>query len=247
MTAPLSDDVSNAPSKSSNSSNSFVESLVLIGKRSSSVKSLSGFKKGHSIPDRTNTSSQSFISKLAEEELSADLNSVFKLLKSEFQFKRTQMLVTDSKDGTGSISTPWFSYSISIEHDPIDPTMVVWRRAVEKISDSEAIFSEAFSDVFSNVFDTLELRTFSKIDIKSLVDSLEDLDDDRLELDYDHGLTECHVTIEGVPGEIHIDARSLRMVHSIPRLPSYMLKSFLAIQSALLGADGVSMIPIDAL
>ena len=241
MNGPSSDKAPNA------SSNSFVESLALIGKRSSSVKSLSGFKKGHSIPDRVNTSSQIFIAKLAEEELSADLNDVFKRMRSEFQFKRTQMTVFDSKDGTGSIATPWFSYSISIEHDPSDPSSAVWRRAVEKICNSDAVFSEAFSEVFPNVFDTLELRTFSKVDIESLVDSLEELDDDRLELEYDHGLTECHVTIEGVPGEIHIDARTLRMVHSIPRLPSYMLRSFLAIQSALLGSSGVSMIPIDAL
>jgi hypothetical protein len=241
MNVPTSDKAPNGPS------NSFIESLALIGKRSSSVKSLSGFKKGHSIPDRANTSSQIFIAKLAEEELSADLNDVFKRMRSEFQFKRTQMIVSDSKDGTGSIATPWFSYSISIDHDSADPTSAVWRRAVEKITNSDAVFSEAFSEVFPNVFDTLELRTFSKVDIESLVDSLEELDDDRLELEYDHGLTECHVTIEGVPGEIHIDARTLRMVHSIPRLPSYMLRSFLAIQSALLSSNGVSMIPIDAL
>jgi len=241
MNVPTSDKAPNAHA------NSFMESLALIGKRSSSVKSLSGFKKGHSIPDRANTSSQIFIAKLAEEELSADLNDVFKRMRSDFQFKRTQMIVSDSKDGTGSIATPWFSYSISIDHDSADPTSAVWRRAVEKITNSDAVFSEAFSEVFPNVFDTLELRTFSRVDLESLVDSLEELDDDRLELEYDHGLTECHVTIEGVPGEIHIDARTLRMVHSIPRLPSYMLRSFLAIQSALLSSNGVSMIPIDAL
>lgn len=241
MSGPLFDSTANAPS------NSFVESLALIGLQYANIKSLSGFKKGHSIPDRVNTSSQSFIAKLAEEELSSDLNEVFKQLKTEFKFKRTQMSVVDSKDGTGSIITPWFSYFISIEHDQADPTQCIWRRAVEKISNADALFSEAFSEVFANVFDTLELRTLSKVDIESLVDSLEELEDDRLQLQYDHSLTECQVTIEGVPGEIHVDSGSLRMVHTIPRQPIFMLRSFLAIQSALLGANGVSMIPIDSL
>ena len=232
---------------SSDSNHDLVAALTFIGKHSASIKTLPGFRKGHSIPDRANISSQVFIAKLAEDALSEDLNTVFKALKTGFKFKRTQLLVTDSKDGTGSIVTPSFSYSISIDQDQTTPGDVIWRRSIENIKDSEAVFSDTFSDVFASVFDTLEFRTANAVDIESLVDSLEEIDDDRLNLEYDHELTGCLVTIEGVSAEIQVSPRSLCIVHSLPKSPSYLLRSFLAIQSALLGPGGASMIPIDDL
>ena len=222
-----------------------IRSVSFWAREASSVKSLSGFKKGHAIPDRANLSSQTFVAKLAQEQVSQDLKTIFQQLKSSFKFKRTEICVTDQGDGTGTIITPYFNYSISVALDEENPSNVVWHRSVDSIKDSDKIFSKAFAVVFEGVFDTVEFVTPHAVDLDTMIDSLEALEDDRIALEYDHDATCCNLSIEGLTGEIHVTKRSLRFVHPMPDAPSNLLRSFLAIQNALLGPDGVSMIPIE--
>jgi hypothetical protein len=231
----------------SDSNRDLVRSLTFIGDRVCPVKNLLGFKKGHGIPDRVNMSSHTFIAKLAEEELTADLNHMFKQLRTAFAFKRTQMQVVDAKDGTGTIATPSFSYSISVDQDQVIPANAVWRRTLESIKDSDCLFTDAFSVVFDGMFNTLQYRTDCPVDMERLIDGLEDLDDKRIEIEYDHDVTECNLTIEGIAANIQVTSRTLQVIHSLPKSPSYILRSFMAIQSALLGSKVVSMVPIDSL
>jgi hypothetical protein len=222
-----------------------IQNVSFWASRTTSVKSLSGFKKGHAIPDRSNLSSQTFVASLAQQQVSEDLDLIFQQLKSAFKFKRADIRVTDQGDGTGSIITPYFNYSISVAIDDQNPAYVIWRRSVDSIKDSDQIFSDQFASVFQSVFDTVEFSIPAPVDLDAMIDSVEGLDDDRIAIEYDHDATHCNLTIEGVRGEIQVTKHSLLIVHPMPEAPSILLRSFLAIQTALLGPDGVSLVPID--
>ena len=221
-----------------------INNVTFLASRTSSVRSLSGFKKGNSIPDRANMAAQSFVVQLAQEQISQDLKSVFAALKSAFKFKRADVAVTDQGDGTGTITTPYFNYSISVEIDPSNPSQVVWRRNVDAIRKPEEIFSDAFASVFASVFDSVEFTTPEPIDLYQLIDAVEDLEDERIEMEYDPGGTECIMSIVGITGEIHVTKQSLKIVHERAEAPNYLLRSFFSIQSTLVGSDGTTLIPI---
>ena len=229
----------------SNPYSGLIRSVAFWAHESSNVKGLSGFKKGYAIPDRVNISSQTFVAKLAQEQVSQDIDSIFKQLKSAFKFKRTEIRVTDQGDGTGTIITPYFNYSIGVGQDAENPAKVVWHRTIDSIKDSEQVFSDAFASLFEGVFTTVEFTTQQPVNLDALIDSLEALEDERIAIEYDHNATRCLLRIEGIAGEIQVTRSTLRIVHPMPEAPRNLLRSFLAIQNALLGPDGVSMIPID--
>lgn len=230
----------------SNPYSRLIGSVAFWAHESSSVKGLSGFKKGYAIPDRVNISSQTFVAKLAQEQVSQDLDSVFKQLKSAFKFKRTEIRVTDQGDGTGTIITPYFNYSIGVGQDAENPAKVVWHRTIDSIKDSEQIFSDAFASLFEGIFTTVEFTTPQPVDLDALIDAVEALEDERIAIEYDHNATQCVLRIEGIAGEIQVTQNTLRIVHSTPEAPRNLLRSFLAIQTALLGPDGVSIISIES-
>ena len=91
----------------------------------------------------------------------------------------------------------------------------------------------------------MEFTTQQPVDLDAIIDSLEALEDERIAIEYDHNATRCLLRIEGIAGEIQVTRNTLRIVHPMPEAPRNLLRSFLAIQNALLGPDGVSMIPID--
>ncbi|MFY8201498.1 MAG: hypothetical protein ACOVLE_12550, partial [Pirellula staleyi] len=187
-----------------------------------------------------------FVAKLAQEQVSQDLDSVFKQLKSAFKFKRTEIRVTDQGDGTGTIITPYFNYSIGVGQDAENPAKVVWHRTIDSIKDSEQIFSDAFAALFEGIFTTVEFTTQQPVDLDALIDAVEALEDERIAIEYDHNATRCVLRIEGIAGEIQVTQHTLRIVHPKPEAPRNLLRSFLAIQTALLGPDGVSMVSIES-
>jgi hypothetical protein len=222
-----------------------IRNISFMSERSSSVKSLTGFKKGNAIPDRATIGAQTFIAQIAREQISDDLKEYFTALKSAFKFKRADICVTDENDGTGTIITPYFNYSVSVQQDAENPSQVIWHRHVDAIKEPEQVFSPRFATVFERVFDTVEFTMTLEIDLGALIDSIETLDDDRIAIEYDPNATHCELSIDGVVGEIHLTKRSMRIVHPNADAPPNLLRSFLAIQSAILGNGGVSMIPLD--
>ncbi len=230
--------------KSSNPISDLANCVTFFAHRTTPVKGLSGFKKGNAIPDRANHSSQAFIVQLSRVELSEDIQSVFAALKQAFKFKRADISVTDQGDGTGTITTPFFNYSISVEIDPSNPAFVIWRRCVDSIREPEQVFSDKFANVFTNAFDSVEFSNKENLDVQMLIDTVESLEDDRIVIEYDPECTLCTLAIEGITGEIQITKSSFRIVHKRGESPNYLLRSFFAIQKSLVDPNGSSLIPI---
>ena len=221
--------------------------VALWSRRSMSVKNLSGFKKGHSLPDRANHSSQTFVTSLAKDQVTEDLKSVFQALKGAFKLKRADIEVSDQGDGTGTVITPNFNYSVSVQLDPEDPSCVIWSRTIDAIKDPKPLFSTAFASVFQTYFDTVEFALPNDIDIGALIDSIEEADDARIGIEYDPETTYCILSVAGIEGRIRITKRAMRIEYPKAEAPKLLLSSFLAIRTAFLSPEGIDLVAIEEL
>lgn len=221
--------------------------VALWSRRSMSVKNLSGFKKGHSLPDRANHSSQTFVTSLAKDQVTEDLKNVFQAMKTAFKLKRADIEVSDQGDGTGTVITPHFNYSVSVQLDPEDPSFVIWSRTIDAIKDPKPLFSTAFASVFQTYFDTVEFALPNDIDIGALIDSIEEADDARIGIEYDPETTYCILSVASIEGRIRITKRAMRIEYPKAEAPKLLLSSFLAIRTAFLSPEGIDLVAIEEL
>lgn len=212
--------------------------LALINKQRRPIRALQGFKKNHRVPDRADDRAEKFVVDLTHDEVKAELNLIFQRLRKEFSLRRADMTVSQ-EHGTGSIDTPYFQYSVVVCLDPERPSEIIWQRQVTDIRDRIQVLSAPFERVFVNVFDTVEYFPATLVDVGELIDRIEDLEDDRITLNYDIDATACTLKIDGVAGMVEITPNTISLTQSSDVSPKDLLQSFLDMQE-MMGAMRVT-------
>ena len=192
-------------------------SIMLVRQQPSRIRDLKGFRKGHQIPADVSEHTQSFVGRIAEEDLRQDLDARFEEFRRQLKFRRVEISVTDPLSGVGQISTPWFDYQVSVIHDANDATGVIWRRQLSEFT----------------TFDTVELSPPAAIDIAALIDHVEDEADERISLDYDRQATWCTVTIRGIAGQMKFTSERVALVIHQAQPPGKLLDSFFQVRTRI--------------
>ena len=117
--------------------------------------------------------------------------------------------------------------------DADDTTQVIWRRAISKITDPSKIFCDEFDRVFSGVFDTIEISNGQRLDVTSVIDRIEQLDDDEFEAEYDSDCTECRVRVAGSTTTIRVTPAGLCITDRRIASPNALLQAAMSIQLKL--------------
>lgn len=217
--------------------------IVLLRKKPGGIRQLGGFHKGITLPDRVSEWAESLVASLAEGNLRTEIDAVHTGLKAAFKLKRADVQTGDPTGGAATIITPYFTYSITVSLDEEDPTQVVWQRQITDIKRPDKILSDEFGKLFGDMFDTLEFSPPQPIVVADLIDRVEQLEDDRLTLDYDRTATWCTLTLAGLPGKIHIAPRTFAVIHTSPRTPRMLLQSFFDIQRTLTQTHDIRTVP----
>jgi hypothetical protein len=198
------------------------------------LKSLSSFRKEtHRIPDPASPTSEAFVAKLAATDLGSDLEDRYAALKTAFGFKRVDLNVCGPEQGAGTIVTPYFTYHIQVCQSPQNPAEALWHRRVTDIHQPSQTLSDPFAEVFHKTFDTLEFTPSEPIDIETLIDRIEDLEDSRIHLDYDRNATHCTLGMDGVKGEIQVSRDTVKFYRRAVADPRHLVQSLVKIQKAL--------------
>lgn len=138
------------------------------------IKELSGFRKSHSLPDRANEWARKYVNRIAAIDLKADLDTVFDMIREQFSYKRKDVEVSHERDGAGIIRTPEFEYEVSIDVNRDDPTQLIWKRELGRITEPEFVRSQGFRDVFGSRFDRLAFEFEEEINVAAFIDRLEE-------------------------------------------------------------------------
>lgn len=205
--------------------------IVFLIQKTTDVKRLSGFKKTFGIPDKVTSSAEAFIAKIAQPEIKEDLDRLYASLKKAFKFARVDMDVSEPGDGTGTIVTPYFNYSIGMSLNPANPSEVMWMRSVDSIKEPAQIGSDAFEEVFGDMFNTLEFSLPSAVNLEAFIDSVEALKNAEVEITYDREVTYCDLQISGMVGAIRLTSRAFSIVHDRPQSPRLLIQSFQQVKS----------------
>ncbi len=72
-----------------------IASITLVRQQAGRIRDLKGFRKGHQVPSDVSEHTQSFVGRIAEEDLRLDLDERFEEFRRLLKFRRVEISVTD--------------------------------------------------------------------------------------------------------------------------------------------------------
>lgn len=204
--------------------------IRLLSERKVPVKSLGGYQKHYRLPDK-DVLSDKFLAEWAEADLNKELDEAFAKLRSGFGFKRKELTATDPLENCGEVSTPGFTYEVSVTTIEDEPANVLWRRAISRITDAESVTSPEFDETFGKQFNILELILEEPVDVESVIDEVEDIEDPSVKVDYEKDASWCRIDFPGRKESIHVEAGRIQ-VHARREISAAeLIESFLSAHS----------------
>lgn len=183
------------------------EKITILNVEEDYVKYLPGFIKGkHKEPKEISDYHENWIKSIAQKLLEDEINEIGNGFREILKLKRNQIISTNVDEGIGEIITTEFDYYVEVYQSDESPNIYILKRSIENFKNSEIIYSDRFNEVFDDYFDEVELKTNKKIDVESLIDKVEDIDDeDIISVSYDYSDTsKCTVTIPSISQEIFV-------------------------------------------
>jgi hypothetical protein len=207
------------------------------------VKSLSGYRKFHRLPDRVNAGSRKFVADLAAEDVKSDVDSTYTSVREQIGYKRRD--VEGSADrGTGFVRTPDFEYSVSVDLADDDPTTVTWRREVAGIRNPEVVLGKPFQQVFGEVFDTLVFEFTRPFDLEVWVDHIEDAMPPGVKLRTASDCSRCDVSVAGFAGVIRLYRDRVEIQGRKTPSSKGLVEAFLHFQDLFAGRRDLQELPL---
>ena len=191
------------------------------------VKDLGGFRKSHSLPERANDWARKFVNRIAAPDIKADLDNTFDMVRESFGYKRKDLDVSAERDGLGFIRTPDFEYVVSVHVNPDEPTDVIWRRELGRLSGPDFVRSRPFRDVFGSRFDKLAFEFAVPVDVAELVDRIEESPPEGVKVSVASDSGAAIISLAGFGGRISV-TRDAVVIEGRAGDPASLLEQFLS-------------------
>jgi hypothetical protein len=194
------------------------------------IRSLGGFKKGfHHVPDHVSSATQDFVVSKSKDEIETEMNEVFASIKEHLKYKRRELI-----SEAGRIVTPDFEYLVYATQNEDAPSEALIIQELTNVKPSivdKAEFNEVFDGRFSEVVFEFDVE----VDVKKLIDELEDLEREDVELDYDASAEWCELSIKGLQLTVRMGPAELKVVSQRGKSPKELIEGFFAIQTMIAG------------
>lgn len=215
-----------------------VKQVFLQFEQSVDIDDLSGFskKRGHHVPEGVNSATMGFVENISQQEVEEEIDKVFQRIRATMNYKRR-----DLKAESCRIVTPDFEFSVACAQDPENPGSALITRQLINISPA-IVEDEAFNKVFEDEFDELTFDFNKSINIEDLIDRIEDLDLDKIELNYPPDNSFCEISIDGSPLTIKATSHSLSVQTPRTTSPKLLVQTFFDVQKQLAATPVVKAI-----
>lgn len=218
--------------------------VTLLHNEEGYIKSLPGFQKGyHKVPTNSYSGADSFVKKIGIDLIKNEIEELSSTIKDQFSYKRKE-IEANTEDGSGTIGTPDFTYSMEIRQSEDSPEDYELLRKLEGFSNSEKVLSETFNKIFSNHFSELEFYMSRRIDIEELIDTIEDLDDDcGIKIKYNPSdLSDCRIIIENLNYEILVTESTFSISIGFKTSPERLISAYKETNRAILNNPELKML-----
>ncbi|MBP3957194.1 hypothetical protein J8F10_18185 [Gemmata sp. G18] len=190
------------------------------------VKNLTGYRKGQPIPDRANEWARKYVNRIATADIKADLDNTFDMVRETFGYKRKDLDVSAERDGLGFIRTPDFEYTVSLSVHEDDPSEVLWRREVSRLSGPDFVRGEGFRNVFGTMFDKLVFEFAVPVDVADFVDRIEDSPPEGVKVSVASDSGAAVIALTGFAGKVNV-TRNAVTIEGHAGNPSSLMEQFL--------------------
>lgn len=218
--------------------------ISLLSEETDSVKRLPGFQKGyHKVPTYLGSTPNGFIKDIGSQIIEEEISTLSEAIKKALNYKRLDIRATTDRGG-GSIETPDFDYSITIEQSETDPGEYIITRSLENFKNSDIVTNPEFNAVFSRHFDKLTFELNKRINVSALIDKIEAFEKGSpITVDYNPSDTStCKILIEGLNYEIEVDAASLSITTNYETSPERLITAFKETHKAILSNPELKML-----
>ena len=223
-----------------------LKKVFFYGEEVGNIKSLSGFKKHHRLPDAINNATESFVKSIGHDEIAEYSDNLFQSLKESFGYKRRDIKLDDDYEAV-SIITKDFTVNIWIAISPEDCSEYIINTEVTEIQNPTSINSSEFNDVFSDSFNSLTFHFHKAFDIEKLIDAIEDIDDEEvISVHYPGDLSSCTIEIAGVDNPLYITSHSFSIRSHKCVEPKILIESFRDAQVLLINTYELRMLPFNS-
>ena len=208
---------------------SALKDTSLRGEKLGLVRSLSGFQKGHHVPQGHFSSAEAFVKRAGYEEVKTQAEAIYENIRTHLGYRRKNLNFACDQDAA-TIKTPDFDVNLSISQNPDDTTGYIITTEIGVIRRQEVFLEDAFSEAFSNYCDTVVIEFSGKINIEEKIDAIENIPELEAHLKYEADLSSLTLDIPKPSLRIHMADNCITL--SMPG--SGNLKALLTnIQSAL--------------
>lgn len=203
------------------------------------VRDLSGFNKtrGHKPPTYVNNTTRGWVAEIAAGDIEADIEKVFEKIKSAEVYKRKELIYDPPADGSATIRTPDFAFTVTYSQNERDPSEFEVVQELTRLSNTETLESDWFNDAFRRVFNEAVIEFSGPLDIEEFIDLAEDCED--LDVDYDKDATYCVITLDGFEGSIKVTADSVTYQFRKADTPKEMALQLESANTLLLGMSEI--------
>ncbi len=218
-----------------------VSGISFIGRSGGAVKDLVGFKKGHhTLPDAANATTNAFLGKICERELTDGAEKLFQDVRTALDYKRQDIAL--------SVTSPFamlgakdFTVEIFYALEEREPARYAVTTTLRGVMKAEITRTEAFARIFAGKFTEISFTLKKGARVDAIIDAIEELDgDDGLTVTYPSDYADCTIAVEGVEAVVRCTGASLEIVFPRAAAPAELIEQFAAVREAFRISKGLS-------
>ncbi len=218
-----------------------VAGISFVGRSSGWVKALAGFKKGHhTLPDASNATTNAFLGKICERELTDEAEKLFQEVRSALGYKRKEVVLSVTSP-LAMLGAKDFSVEIFYALEEREPAQYAVTTTLRGVMNVELLRVEEFARIFAGRFTEISFALKKGARVEAVIDAIEELDrDDGLTVTYPSDYRDCTIAVEGVDAVVRCTGATLEIVFPRGAGPAELIDQFAAVREAFRISKGLS-------
>ncbi|MBA7560162.1 hypothetical protein ES708_01783 [subsurface metagenome] len=169
--------------------------------------------------------------------------TLIKIIKRQLHYKRRDINIKSS-EGAAEIICKDFDVTVTLCQELSDPAEYLLRTEVYNIRNPRIVETPDFDNAFKDTFDSLIFEFDKQIDIKKIIDRIEDVDNENIEVEYPDDCSSCNISIKGFDADIMIDDWRLTILRNRKTDPLQLVGYFLKTQKLLVNTYSIKELPM---
>jgi hypothetical protein len=210
-----------------------VAAIAFVGRRSGTVKTLSGFKKAHhTLPDAANATTNAFLGKICAGELGAEAEQLFQAARTALGYKRKDITLALMAP-TAVLTAKDFTVEIAYALEPAEPTRYEVTTALRELKRAELARTPEFTALFAGWFSEIAFALSRGASVEAVIDAIESLEGEGgLAVSYPSDCRECEISVTDVDATVRCTGASLDLVFARAGSPGELIDGFAAVREA---------------